>query len=80
MAYYNNYHDGVYLSVLPVCECGEVIRDLSWQTVVDRQTNKDKLAVNTDFHIEFDPVCCPFCGQTIKGLQVSNEFFNMFKG
>lgn len=79
MAYYNNYYDGIYLNVLPVCECGEVIRDLSWQNVIDRQMNKEGLVINTGSRIEFNPVCCPFCGQTIRGLQVSNEFFEMFK-
>jgi hypothetical protein len=79
MAYYNNYHDGVYLSVLPVCECGEVIRDLSWQQVIERCKDAKGITVAKHYHIEFDPVCCPFCGQTIRGLQVSNEFFNMFK-
>lgn len=76
---YNNYYDGVYLNVLPVCECGEVIRDLTWQKVTDIYTDEKGLIVDRGFHIEFDPVCCPFCGQTIRGLHVSNEFFKMFE-
>lgn len=70
--------DGVYLNVLPVCECGEVIRDLTWNQVVDRHYCTGFL-VDEKVYTEFDPVCCPFCGQTIKGLQVINDFFKMFK-
>ena len=70
-----NYYDGVYLNLLPVCECGEILRDAyACECVGDVESGIKYMFV----HI--DPVCCPFCGQTIRGFNIKHEYLNMFGG
>lgn len=79
MGFYN-YNDGVYLNLLPVCECGEILRDAYACEVIETLANKK---VNIQFlnkKVDINPACCPFCGQTIRGFQIKNEYLNMFEG
>lgn len=69
------YYDGVHLQLLPVCECGEVLRDAYTCEHVDTHESGYKFS-----RVKINPVCCPFCGQTIRGFEIRNEYLNMFEG
>lgn len=73
MAYYNNYYDGVTLQLLPVCECGEILRDAYACESIDIIESGYKYR-----KVHINPVCCPFCGQTIRGFQIDNKYLDMF--
>ena len=67
------YRD-VYLNLLPVCECGEILRDAYRCRVVGDVAHK-----RGHVSVEINSVCCPFCGETINGFKVRQEYLNMFK-
>lgn len=69
-----NYYDGVYLQMLPVCECGEILRDAYACECINDREDGIKYA-----SIKINPACCPFCGQTIRGFQIQHEYLDMFK-
>ena len=69
------YCGEVYLNLLPVCECGEILRDAYLCECIDKI--KDGYNYKT---IDIKPACCPFCGQTIGGFKIMNEYLDMFKG
>ena len=74
MGFYN-YNDGVYLNLLPVCECGEILRDAYVCESIGKSESGYRFS-----KVNIDPACCPFCGQTIRGFQIKNEYLNMFEG
>lgn len=69
------HYDGVQLQLLPVCECGEVLRDAYGCKSISKSESGY-------FHstVQIDPACCPFCGQTIRGFEIRNEYLRMFEG
>ena len=69
------YYDGVQLQLLPVCECGEVLRDAYACEHINKSESGYKYS-----KVEINPACCPFCGQTIRGFQIRNEYLRMFEG
>ena len=66
-------YDGVYLNLLPVCECGEILRDAYTCESIGQVESGYKIS-----SVEINPVCCPFCGQTVRGFMVRNEYLRMF--
>ena len=67
------YYNGIMLKMLPVCECGEIIRDIYAVESFDRHDGYRTKEVH------FMPVCCPFCGTEIKGISIDNKYFDFFK-
>lgn len=67
------YYDGVYLKLLPVCECGEILRDAYGCEKINTIEGGYKFST-----VDISPVCCPFCGQTVRGFKVDNKYLNMF--
>lgn len=66
-------YDGVYLQLLPVCECGEILRDAYACETIGNTKSGYKYGT-----VQINPVCCPFCGQTVRGFKVDNKYLNMF--
>lgn len=66
-------YDGVYLQLLPVCECGEILRDAYACERIGNLEGGYKFSA-----VEINPVCCPFCGQTIRGFKIDNKYLDMF--
>lgn len=67
------HYDGVYLNLLPVCECGEILRDAYACESIGNSESGYRFS-----SVEINPACCPFCGQTIRGFTVRNEYLRMF--
>lgn len=68
-------YNGIYLNLQPVCECGEILRDVYTCEIINRTESGCFYPT-----VKFEPVCCPFCGATIKGIQIRREYLDMFKG
>lgn len=64
----------VRISMLPVCECGQVIPDLVLDVDINKAGSGD---LYQQFH--FEPSCCPNCGKYIECLQVDGRYVDMFK-
>lgn len=67
-------YNEITLKMLPVCECGEIIRDI----YAVEQFWKDDGGYRHK-KVGFSPVCCPFCGNTIEGISIENKYFDLFK-
>ena len=70
-----NFYDGVYLAMLPVCECGEILRDAYTCERLNERKDGTKYV-----SVKINPACCPFCGHTIMWFNIKYEYLNMFGG
>ena len=68
-----NYYDGVHLKLLPVCECGEILRNADACEVISNTESGYKYST-----VKINPACCPFCGETIRGFKIDNKYLRMF--
>ena len=68
------HYDGVHLNLLPVCECGEILRDACACEIIGKSESGYKYS-----KVAIDPVCCPFCGQTIREFTIDSQYLKMFE-
>lgn len=68
-------YNGIYLNLLPVCQCGEILRD----AYMCKQVGEVSKGMSFQT-VEINPACCPFCGETIKGFQIADTYWEMFRG
>lgn len=64
----------VTLTMLPVCECGQVISDLACGII-----DKDIFNGFKYQHAFFQPMYCPNCGRYITNLEIKNRYLKLFK-
>ena len=68
-----HYDDGIYLTLLPVCECGEVVRDAYACESISNAESGYKYR-----KLYISPICCPSCGRIINGFHIDERYLDMF--
>ena len=64
----------LYLDLLPVCECGQVITNIRECECVGYVSSTYKFST-----VEIKPIYCPFCGRKLKGFRIKNKYLDMFE-